>query len=53
MEADRQGHPGLGDNVFSKVGSFETLEDGTILPVLSTTEEQPPVDTTDFQGGRP
>lgn len=52
-QSRRRPRPTLGDNVFNKVGTFETLEDGTILPTLSTTEAQPPVDLTDFQGGRP
>lgn len=52
-QGHRRPRPTLGDNVFEKVGTFETLEDGTILPTLSTTEAQPQVDTTDFQGGRP
>lgn len=49
----RRSRPTLGDNTFEKVGTFETLEDGTILPTLSTTEAQPTVDLTDFQGGSP
>lgn len=52
-QSRRRSRPTLGDNVFEKVGTFETLEDGSILPTLSTTEAQPPVDLTSFQGGRP
>jgi len=55
MESQSNGNPKPPlDQVFGKVGSFETLPDGTIIPTLSVELVKPPApDPTDFQGGRP
>lgn len=55
MESPSDGspRPPVDEPVFNRVGTFETLQDGSLLPTLSVEEEQPSIDVTIFQGGRP
>lgn len=41
------------DQVFNRVGSFEELEDGSLLATLTSEPVQPVPDPKDFQGGSP
>lgn len=50
--SNRSPRPPL-EQSFDKVGTFEILSDGSILPTVTTDPVGVALDTTDFQGGRP